>query len=113
LEAVAVSEAQVKAAYLYNFANFVQWPAAGDGPLVIRIAGDEAFAEIVPQCVRGRRINGRELRTRRVASIDDPAGCQMLYVGVMRPREASELMQRVSGPVLTGGEAAQFLREGG
>jgi hypothetical protein len=113
LEAVAVSEAQVKAAYLYNFANFVQWPVTGDGPLVIGIAGDDAFAEIVSLTVRERKVNGRELRTRRLASIDDPAGCQMLYVGVMRPREAAELMQRVRGPVLTVGETAQFLREGG
>jgi len=113
LEALVVSEAQVKAAYLYNFANFVQWPVTGDGPLVIGIAGDDAFAEIVTQFVRGRRVNGREFRTRRLASIDDPAGCQMLYVGVMRPRDASELMQRVRGPILTVGETAQFLREGG
>ena len=37
----------------------------------------------------------------------------MLYVGVMRPRDAAELMQRVRGPVLTVGETAQFLRDGG
>jgi hypothetical protein len=111
--AVAVTDSQVKAAFLYNFASFVVWPGTSAGPVVIGIAGDDAFAEIVAQTVRGRKVNGRECQTRRMKSADDPAGCHMLYVGVMRVHDAAELMERVTGPVLTVGETPQFLRDGG
>jgi hypothetical protein len=113
LEAGAVSDGQVKAAFLFNFAKFVNWPAANEGPLVIGIAGDDAFAEVVTKTVRGRSVNGRDLQTRRLAEGDDPAGCQVVFVGVMRPQDAAEWLHRVRGPVLTVGETVQFLRDGG
>ena len=113
LEAVEVSEAQVKAAFLYKFANFVQWPGTGNGPITIGVAGDDAFEEIVAHAVLGQSVKGRQFRTRRLTRTDDPSDCQMLYVSAARPREAAELMQRVQGPVLTVGETVQFLRDGG
>jgi hypothetical protein len=113
LQARGVTDAQVKAAYLVNFARFVQWPDPGRGPLVICIVGDEAVMENATQTVRGRSVNGRELQTRRLASGEYPAGCQMLFLGVMPDHDATELMQRLVGPVLTVGATAQFLRTGG
>jgi hypothetical protein len=113
LEAGPVSDSQVKAAFLFNFAKFVSWPAPGEGPLVVGIAGDDAFAQIVTQTVRGRSVNGRELQTRRLADGDDPSGCQVVFVGVMRPHDAADWLRRVRGPVLTVGETVQFLRDGG
>lgn len=113
LEAGPVSEEQVKAAFLLNFPRFVQWPAPGSGPIVIGIAGDEAFADIVTRTVRGRSINGRNLQARRLATGDDPSGCQVLFVGVMPARDAAEFLRRVRGPVLTVGETVQFMRDGG
>jgi len=112
-EAGQVSDAQVKAAFLFNFAKFVQWPGPTDGPLVIAIAGDDYFAEIVTQTIRGRNINGRELTARRLATGDDPAGCQVLFVGLTRPSDVADLMQRIHQPMLTVGETVQFLRDGG
>lgn len=112
-EPQAIGESQVKAAFLFNFSKFVYWPGANDGPLVIAIVGDDAFAEIVEKTVAGRAINGREVRTRRLTGVDNPSGCQVVFVGVMRPREALEWLQRVHGPVLTVGESTQFLRDGG
>jgi hypothetical protein len=108
-----VGEGPVKAAFLFNFAKFVQWPGPDDGLLIIGIVGDDAFAEIVAKTVKGRSISGRELQTRRVALGDDPSGCHVLFVGALRPRDAAELIQRVRGPVLTVGESVQFLRDGG
>lgn len=113
LEAAQVSDAQVKAAFLFNFAIFVQWPEPNHGPLVIGIAGDDAFAEIVAQTVRGRNANARELQTRRLAIGDDPAGCHIVFMGALRAHDAAALMRSIHGPVLTVGETAQFLREGG
>ncbi len=108
-----VGEVQVKAGFLFNFAKFVQWPGSNDGPLVVGIVGDDAFAEIVATTVKGQSIKGRELQTRSLDIGDDPSGCHVLFVGAMRPRDAAELIQRVRGPVLTVGESVQFLRDGG
>lgn len=113
LEAGPVSDSQVKAAFLFNFAKFVNWPGPSDGPFVIGIAGDDAFAEVVTRTVRGRSVNGRELQTRRLAGREDLAGCQVVFIGIMRPHDAAEWLQRVRGPVLTVGETVQFLRDGG
>lgn len=113
MKADQVSDGQVKAAFLFNFAKFVQWPGPREGPLVIGIAGDDDFAAIVGQTVRGRNVNGREIKARRLASGEDPAGCQILFVGLTRPRDAVDLMHRISQPVLTVGQTVQFLRDGG
>jgi hypothetical protein len=113
VEASTVGDAQVKAAFLFNFTRFIEWPAPSDGPLVIGVGGDVGFADIVSQTVSGRSVNGREFQTRRLALGDDPSGCHVVFVGVMRPHDASELLKRIRGPVLTVGDTVQFLRDGG
>jgi hypothetical protein len=113
LAAAEVSDAQVKAAFLMNFAKFVEWPAHSEGPLVICIAADDAFADIATETVRGRNFNGRQFQVSRLASRDDPSGCNVVFVGAIPPEDAAELMQRVRGPVLTVGETARFLRDEG
>jgi hypothetical protein len=113
LDAAALSDTQVKAAFLFNFTLFVHWPDSRDGPLVIGIAGDDALAETVARTVHGRMANARALQTRRISIGDDPTGCAMVFIGAMRPHDAAELIQRVRGPVLTVGETGQFLRDGG
>lgn len=112
-QAGPLDERQVKAAFLFNFTKFVDWPAAGSGPLVIGIAGDEEFAQIVEAVVRGRTAKGRELTIRRLLDGEDPTGCQIIFIPGSRPREAAEALQRVSGPILTVGETPSFLRDGG
>jgi hypothetical protein len=107
------SAAQVKAAFLFNFTKFVEWPEPSDGSLIIGIAGDDDFAEIVAFAVRGRSLDRRKLETRRLGAGDDPSGCSVLFVGPMRPHDAAALMRRVRGGVLTVGETVQFLRDGG
>jgi hypothetical protein len=113
LEAEQMSEAQVKAAFLFNFTRFVEWPGSNEGPLVIGVVSNDEFAEVVTQTVRGRNVDGREIQTRRYAIGQDPAGCHVVFVGGVRPRDGAELMQRIRGPVLTVGETVQFLRDGG
>ena len=113
LEVHQVADGQVKAAFLFNLAKFVEWPSPGDGPLVIGIASDRAFAEVVAQTVLGRSVNGRAVETRRLAGGDDPSGCAIVFVGAMRPKDEDDWLQRLHGPVLTVGESARFLRSGG
>jgi hypothetical protein len=77
-------EVQVKAAYLYKFAGFVDWPAAAfarpDSPLVIGVAGNDALAAQLEQVVAGRSVGAHPLAVRRLARGDAPAGLQGLHV---------------------------------
>jgi hypothetical protein len=108
----AIEEGHAKAAFLFNFARFVQWPASAS-PLRIGVVGDDHVAELLEAMVRDRQISGRTLQVRALRHGDDPAGCDMLYITPSRQREDVEMLRRIHGPVLTIGETVQFLRDGG
>ena len=76
-------EVQVKAAYLYKFAGFVDWPAAAfarpDSPLVIGVAGNDELAAQIEQVVIGRSAAGHPLAVRRVRRGEALAGLHVLY----------------------------------
>jgi hypothetical protein len=108
-----VNADQVKAAFLFNFARFVEWSSAPADPLVIGVASDDSFADIVERLMRDRKVDGRPVVTRRLRDGDDPAGCHVLFISASRRGGATELLQRARGPILTVGENVQFLRDGG
>lgn len=64
------SEYQVKAAFLYNFGKFVEWPAndfaSTNAPLVIGVYGEDPFGNDLAEVVRGKNINGHPVVTREV-----------------------------------------------
>ncbi|MBW8899317.1 MAG: YfiR family protein [Massilia sp.] len=90
------TERQVKAAYLYKFAGFVEWPdgafARPDSPLLIGIAGNDALAEQAEQIIAGRSINGHPLAVRRVRRGDALEGVHILFVGAMDRPGMGELL---------------------
>jgi hypothetical protein len=103
-------EVQVKAAYLYKFAGFVDWPGTAfprpDSPLVIGVAGNDELAAQLEQVVAGRSVGGHPLAVRRVRQGDSPAGLHVLYVG--GPERWTELLAGARGlPLLTVGDAAE------
>jgi prepilin-type processing-associated H-X9-DG protein len=81
----AVSERDVKAAFLYKFAAYVDWPdaafVAADSPIVIGVAGDEAIAGELVRITAGRQVKGRSFAIRRVADTDNLTGLHILFVG--------------------------------
>ena len=106
------AELQIKAAFLFNFIKVVTWPAA-ERPVGICIAGNPALTAAAVEVVRGRVVNGRN-----VAAIALPASpaldnCDLLYLADLKPDDASAILARVRGPVLTVGETPRFLRDGG
>jgi hypothetical protein len=99
-------ERQVKAAYLYKFAGFVEWPegsfARPDSPVVIGVAGADALAEQLEQTVAGHTANGRSLVVKRVRRGDSLAGIHMLFISSQDKALAQELLAASRGqPVLT------------
>jgi hypothetical protein len=112
LQTVA-GEQQVKAEMLVNFIRFVEWPAPPADPVLVAVAGDDAFAGVVEAAMRDRRIEGRAVAVRRLRDGEDPACCQVLFISSSLRDKGAELLQRARGPILTIGETVQFLRDGG
>ena len=106
-------EDQVKAAFLFNFARFVEWPPPSTGPLVIGVVSDDAFAKTLERLVRDRTVDQRPVVMRRLRAGDDPATCHVLYIAGSPRERAAEILRRCSGPILTVGDTVQFLRDGG
>jgi hypothetical protein len=103
-------EVQVKAAYLYKFAGFVDWPGSAfprpDSPLVIGVAGSDELAAQLEQVVAGRSVGSHPLAVRRLRHGDSPAGLHVLYVGA--PERWTELLAGARGqPLLTVGDDAE------
>jgi hypothetical protein len=80
-----VTDVQVKAAYLYKFGAFVEWPAQAfatpEAPFVIGVAGAQAVAAELESVVAGRSIHGRSVSVRQVRRDDALTGLHVLFVG--------------------------------
>ena len=80
-----VDEYQVKAAFIYNFAKFVQWPANAfqrpSDPISICLLGQDPFGSSLDDTVANRTIDGRSLTIRRLANVKQVAGCHVLFIG--------------------------------
>lgn len=107
-------EPQLKAAYLYKFAGFIEWPperfARADSPLWIGVAGNDELAARLEQIVVGRRVNGHALAVRRVHPGETLADLHILYLGPLDRDALATLLAAARGQaVLTvsdSGEAA-------
>lgn len=104
-------EYQVKAAFLFNFLKFIEWPPAPNGtPWVIGVLGHDPFGEMLDQTVRGKIVSGRPVEVRRYSRLDDVKGCNILFIG----RATFERIGIPAQPgLLTVGEAPGFLKSGG
>ena len=111
-----INEYQVKAAFIFNFAKFVEWPsdAFGEGgALVVGVIGDDPFGGALDR-LNGNTANGRALRIKRFRSGDDPRACQVLFISASEDRHLRKIMESIRGTnVLTIGESTQFGQSGG
>lgn len=105
-----VLEQQLKAAYLYKFAGFVEWPEGAFGPggrLVIGVAGDDALAQRLGALVSGRRAGGHPVDVRTVGPGEALTGVHILFAGALAPAEMDALLASARAlPVLTVSDAA-------
>ena len=111
--APVAGEYQVKAAFLYNFAKFVDWPAgAGPSAFVLCILGDDPFGAGI-NVIAGKQIGGRVLQVRRLASADGAAACQMLFISGSESEGLARALAAVRNrPVLTVGDTPGFAERG-
>jgi hypothetical protein len=115
-DAAPVSASSVKAAFLYKFAGYVEWPesaAGAGGPITIGVAGAEPFAAELAEITRGRTVGGRPINVRRVADEDSFDGLQILFIANQARGNARGLLASArSRPILTVTESAGALADG-
>ncbi len=114
----ADSEYQVKALYLYGFANFVEWPTSAmvgaTQPFRICLVGNETVRQELQQVVKGKLVDGHEIQVIRIQRPKDPRLCHILFVTVAAAAQEAPyitLLRRSS--VLTVGETPGFCGRGG
>lgn len=99
-------EYAVKAAYLYKFAPFVEWPplafASPNSPFRLCVLGHDPFGASLDSAVRGQQVDGRPIQVRRLQQVDPTSGCHILFLGASRSQTAAEALRTVRGaPILT------------
>jgi hypothetical protein len=111
-------EYQIKAVFLFNFVQFVEWPpaafAGADTPLVIGILGDDPFDTYLDETVRDEKVANRPLEIQRYRRVDDIKTCHVLFIS---RSETSRLEQVLSSlkdrHLLIVGDADDFVQRGG
>jgi hypothetical protein len=110
-------EYRVKAAFLFNFGKFVDWPGADADsrqPLVIAVYGTDPFGPLLEQTIRDRMVRGRRVTVRRPNRVEDLLPCQILFVASSEKKRLARILEAVEGAgVLVVGEMDGFLRLGG
>jgi hypothetical protein len=117
-DGVALTESQVKALCVINFAKYVEWPAGvfpqADTRITIGILGEGTIADDLEQAVKGKTISGRGIDIVRFSDGGDWSRCQVLFVGASEKKRMTEILDRVKAkPVLTVGEMDGFADQGG
>jgi hypothetical protein len=111
-------ESEVKAAFIYNFIQFVEWPPAAivepSAPFRICVYGQSAFASVLERTVKGEQLAGHPLTIEVVSVGESATHCQVLFVPQSQSgRTAAALRAAGDGPVLSVGESPNFLKAGG
>jgi len=108
-----VSEYQMKAAFLYNFVRFVQWPEpAASSPVRFCVYGKDPFGKLLDESLRDKNIDGRPLEIHRLSGAKEIEDCHVLFVGASSD-VSGVLRQLGSRPILTVSETPGFTQMGG
>jgi YfiR/HmsC-like len=114
----APTEYQLKAAFLFNFAKFIDWPASSfasaQAPFAICILGEDPFGAAIDDTLRGGTIEGRAVTVERIHDASQLRSCQVAFISASEKDHMRELLQSVRGAnVLLVGETTGFAAAGG
>jgi hypothetical protein len=112
-----VSEYSVKAAFLYNFARFTEWPETAflepESPIRLCVVGEDPFGEEL-DFIDNKRIHGRHLEVIRVRRVEDIEKCHILFVTASMGKHVARILGLIANwSVLTVGDHEEFAQAGG
>jgi hypothetical protein len=117
-EAVQPSEYQLKAVFLFNFLQFVEWPpSAFESPeqaLTVCVLGPDPFGRELDTVVAGEQIGGRPIEVVRLKQIGEASSCHLLFMTLRSQQQLRKTLAQLKGqPVLTVSDTAPFAHLGG
>jgi hypothetical protein len=110
------TEYEVKAAFLYNFTKFVDWPAEKleSDSLVIGVYGENPFEDFLGQATRDKRVRGRHVVVRECEDIEQATSCHAVFVRIEDEKELGRSLEILENAhVLTISDTKGFTRQGG
>ena len=118
LQAAAPTEYQLKAVFLFNFAQFVDWPQESfpeaQMPLVIGVLGEDPFGTYLDEIVSGETVNNRRLEIQRYRRVDEMKTCHILFISQSESKRLEQIVADLKGrSILTVSDAVGFARYGG
>jgi len=114
----SAKEYQVKAAFLYNFAKFVEWPASSfsdaAAPLRICVYGQDPFGPALHDIANDKSINGRKLEVDQVVDVPHARSCHILFIASSEKTSVQQILEGLRGAgVLTVADSKGFVGQGG
>jgi hypothetical protein len=114
----ANGEYQVKAAFLFHFSQFVEWPPEAfkdqSTPLTYCTIGEDPFEGALEVIVKGKSVGNHALQVQHLKGREQVAGCHILFIGAGEKKHLLEDLSSAAGrSVLTVGETEHFAQQGG
>jgi hypothetical protein len=115
-QAPPTTEYQIKAAYLYNFGRFVQWPTntSREGSFAICVLGQDPFGHILDTTLTGVSIDGKPVVARRIGKVQDAEDCRIVFISGSEASQLKETLLALERKnALTVSDIPQFAQHGG
>jgi hypothetical protein len=112
------NEYQVKAAFLFNFVQFVEWPPRAftnsDTPICIGVLGEDPFGTALEEAVRGETVQNRKLIVQRSRRVENLKDCQLIFISKSETERLPGILGELDPvPALTVSETQGFAQRGG
>lgn len=112
-----IDEREVKAVFLFNFAQFVDWPPTAfdspESPIVIGVLGDDPFGRLLDEVVQSEVVRGRQLTVMRFRRVGEIKTCHVLFISPSEEGMNDQILTALgSRPILTVGETPRFTNNG-
>ena len=111
-------EYRIKAAFLFNFAHYVEWPPEtfkeANSPLTYCTVGEDPFEGVLDQSVIAKSAGTHPLRVQHLRAPENFQGCQIVFIGANEKKRIAAILETLKqAPVLVVGESSHFVQQGG
>jgi hypothetical protein len=111
-------EYELKAAFIFNFSQFVEWPTnafkSEAEPIIIGVVGADPFGPILDRIVRDEKVRGRALTVERYQRVTDIKRCHILFISKSLASQCAEILRATQDqPILTVSDMDRFSTRGG
>ena len=112
------SEYEIKAAYLYNFSKFIEWPGSSmkqtQGTFIIGVLGKDPFGGFLEQVIEGKNVRGAIMTIKRFHRLDELQYCNILFISASETSNLSKIFDSLKNEnILTVSDMPEFIRNGG